>query len=189
MNLSYPPSPPMKGARFEYLPAVFPADELTRLAVSEEFDIVWKHWSREKAKGLIECVMAQFGTNYVALSIFDEDSEIFKAENGINQSRIARSTSIAAHCIFSQDVMVVLDTRKVNLTHRYAELLADGDRTGVSRKILWSSGDLTFVSLLGPLLCLHAARYWEFLRYLGRDHELHFRMTNAGNLPISLLFS
>lgn len=58
--------------------------------------------------------MKQFGTRYAAISFFDGQYEIFKAENGYNRRSIPRVTSIAAHAILSTDVFVVLDTTQVS---------------------------------------------------------------------------
>ena len=77
--------------------------------------------------------MKKFGTKFVSLSFFDEDSEVFKAENGYNQATMDRAISFAAHCLLSKDVLVILDTKEVcNPIRVIIEPTADHSRIGDS---------------------------------------------------------
>ncbi|PVH87474.1 hypothetical protein DL98DRAFT_249637 [Cadophora sp. DSE1049] len=111
-NLINPPPPPPLSSSFEYLPSVFPPGEADRMRLSRQYDILWPRWGQEKAGDLIRLAMKKFGTKFVSLSFFDEDSEVFKAENGYNQSSVDRTISFAAHCLLSKDVLVILDTKE-----------------------------------------------------------------------------
>lgn len=110
-NLINPPPPPPLSSSFEYLPSVFPPGEADRMMLSRRYDILWPRWGQEKAADLIRLAMKKFGTKSVSLSFFDEDSEVFKAENGYNQSNVDRTISFAAHCLLSKDVLVILDAK------------------------------------------------------------------------------
>ncbi len=105
--------PPPLGSSFEYLPSVYPPNEQARLSMSNQYDVLWPYWGQDKAGALIRTAMKQFGTKFASLSFFDENNEVFKAENGYNQPHVDRAASIAAHCLLSKDVLVVLDTNKV----------------------------------------------------------------------------
>ncbi|KAK2624460.1 hypothetical protein QTJ16_006410 [Diplocarpon rosae] len=111
-NLSNPPKPPALKDKFEFLPSVYPPNEPQRLGMSDDFDVLWPHWGQDNSAELIRIAMTKFGAKSVSLSFFDEENEVFKAENGYNQSHVARTTSIAAHCLLSKDVLVVLDTKE-----------------------------------------------------------------------------
>lgn len=111
-NVIAPPHPPPQAAGFRYLPAMFPAEEENRRRVSEQYDILWPRWDEEKAGALILAAMKKFDTRYAAISFFDGQSETFKAENGYGRMEIPREISIAAHALFSEDTLVVLDTKQ-----------------------------------------------------------------------------
>ncbi|KAK0119867.1 hypothetical protein ONS95_011297 [Cadophora gregata] len=111
-NLINPPPPPPLSSSFEYLPSVFPPGEAERMRLSRQYDILWPQWGQDKAGDLIRLAMKKFKTRFVSLSFFNEESEVFKAENGFNQSRVDRSISLAAHCLLSKDVLVILDTKE-----------------------------------------------------------------------------
>ncbi|CZS88788.1 uncharacterized protein RCO7_04505 [Rhynchosporium graminicola] len=111
-NMSEPPHPPNFRLGFEYLPSFLPPGESSRIQMSSEYEVLWPEWGQEKAADLIRLAMRRFGTSSVSLSFFDEAYEIFKAEAGYNCSHLNRAESFAAHCLFSKDVLVVLDTEK-----------------------------------------------------------------------------
>ncbi len=83
------------------------------MSMCGQYDIMWPQWCQEKAGALIRAAMKTFGTKFASLSFFDERYELFRAENGYNQPHVDRAVSIAAHCLLSKDVLVVLDTKKV----------------------------------------------------------------------------
>ncbi|KAK6583953.1 hypothetical protein PZA11_003683 [Diplocarpon coronariae] len=111
-NLSNPPKPPAFKDRFDFLPSVYPPNEARRLGMSEDFEILWPHWGQDNSAELIRIAMTKFEAKSVSLSFFDEENEVFRAENGYNQPNVARTHSIAAHCLLSKDVLVVLDTKE-----------------------------------------------------------------------------
>ena len=84
-----------------------------RLSVASSFDVLWPHWSCEHASLLIAAAMKEFDAEFASLSFFDGKYEILRLEMGYNASRIPRSISIAAHALLWEDVLVVLDTKKV----------------------------------------------------------------------------
>ena len=84
------------------------------MSVVSAYDILWPQWDQNRAGALLISAMAKFKTRFAALSFFDEDHEMFKAENGFHSSQINRSISIAAHALLSTDVLVVLDTKMVS---------------------------------------------------------------------------
>jgi hypothetical protein len=112
-SLTNPPSPPQCSCSFKYLPAVYPPNEPERMLLCRRYDILWPQWAQQRVGDLMRELMKEFGTQFAALSVFDDRFEIFKVENGYNRSHIDRDISISAHVLFSSDVMVVLDTKKV----------------------------------------------------------------------------
>lgn len=81
--------------------------------MADKYDALWRHWNQEFANVLIQDTMKIFDTNRVSVSFFDEAREVFYAEGGYDQPRVHRHCSIAAHCLLSQDVLVVLDAQQV----------------------------------------------------------------------------
>ncbi len=75
--------------------------------------MLWPQWAQRKTGDIMRKAMDAFGTRFASLSFFDDKFELVKVENGYNRSQIDRDISIAAHVLFSPDVMVVLDTKKV----------------------------------------------------------------------------
>ncbi|RDL38312.1 uncharacterized protein BP5553_02652 [Venustampulla echinocandica] len=111
-NLMDPPEPVPHKESFQYLPAILPSNEAERLSSSSEFETVWPHWEEQKATVLIQAALQRFGTPYAALSTFDDAHELFKAEYGYSMSRVDRSISLAAHTLYTADVLVILDASK-----------------------------------------------------------------------------
>jgi hypothetical protein len=115
-NMGNPPDPPERSASFQYLHAVYPPNETERMALCSCYDIVWPQWAKENVGKILLAAMTRFGTRFASLSFFDQKYEVLKVENGYNRSHIDRDVSIAAHVLYSSDVMVVLDTKKVCAT-------------------------------------------------------------------------
>jgi len=109
-----PPNPPAYGPNFDYLPAVKPPNEGQRMTLARRYDILWPCWTKEKSGALLRAAMSKFNTSYASFSIFDESCELFKAENGFNQPEINREMSIAAHMLYTNDILVLLDAQAVS---------------------------------------------------------------------------
>ena len=99
-----------------YLPALYPHNEKEIMEETKELDHVWPTWSAEKRKVVEELMftaMRHFDTRFVAMSFFDEEFELVKAENGYNSKFIFRDVSFAAHALLSTEVFAIPDTKKV----------------------------------------------------------------------------
>ena len=86
------------------------------MQAADRYDIIWHNWDPETGKNIGKLVletMKSFGTKSVALSIFDDTLEQIMAEEGLRRNEIDREASIAAHVLFSSEVMVVLDAKQV----------------------------------------------------------------------------
>lgn len=86
------------------------------MALCSRYDILWPQWAEENVGKVLLAAMTRFGTRFASVSIFDQKNEVLKVENGYNRSYIDRDVSIAAHVLYSSDVMVVLDAKKVCVT-------------------------------------------------------------------------
>ncbi|EPQ65939.1 Bgt-4713 [Blumeria graminis f. sp. tritici] len=111
-NIQNPPAPPPLSPTFSHLPAAYPRDEEQRCLCSKKFDLVWRESMQERVGAHVRAALKKFGTRYGSMSFFDEEYELFIAENGYNVSRIQRSNSIAAHALYSTEVLSVIDTQK-----------------------------------------------------------------------------
>ena len=99
-----------------YFPSFYPPWEKIIKSRTQEYEIVWPQWSGDRRKPIEELMMSatkSFGTQFVALSFFNEEYEVLKAENGYNVKYIQRDISFAAHALLSTDVFIILDTKKV----------------------------------------------------------------------------
>lgn len=89
-------------------------DEDHRLALSQEFDCLWSSsWDRSTVNLLCSAATKRYNTAYASFSIFDKSYEIFKYESGFNVSKNDRSVSIAAHALYTPDIMAIHDTHEV----------------------------------------------------------------------------
>ncbi|KAH8591974.1 hypothetical protein B0O99DRAFT_597596 [Bisporella sp. PMI_857] len=78
-----------------YFPAFFPPWEQSVVSYTQELESLWPHWSskfRKPIEDLMIDASQTFGTPFVALSFFDGEFEILKAENGYNVKYIERDT-------------------------------------------------------------------------------------------------
>jgi hypothetical protein len=96
-----------------YLPAILSDDEYERMRKSSIFDILWAKWDTATAEHQIRKAMGNYKVDNAALSFFDGDYEIVRAENGYDLRRIDRLMSLAAHALYTGEVIWVLDTKKV----------------------------------------------------------------------------
>ena len=96
---------------------MLPPNEAERVALSTHYEIVWPIWTREKSGALLRAAMSKFETQYASFSIFDSKRELFRAENGYNQPEISREMSIAAHALYTHEVLVLLDAKNVCSLH------------------------------------------------------------------------
>jgi hypothetical protein len=110
-----------RDSKFDYLLAILSKDEHERLRKSSIFDILWPNWNIVTAERQIRKAMRSYKVGSAALSFFDVDYEIIRAENGYDLMRIDRLMSLAAHALYTGEVIWVLDTKKVGLK-RYLDL-------------------------------------------------------------------
>lgn len=87
------------------------------------FDILWAKWDTETARRQMRKALAVFETGNAALSFFDGDYEIVRAENGYDLMRIDRLMSLAAHALYTGEVIWVLDTNKVSILCYHLSLI------------------------------------------------------------------
>lgn len=113
--MSNPAVSPTPRPTFTFLPAIYPEFEVQRRSVDEALDVAWFSWSQTEAGTIIKTVMNTFSTRYASISFFDQNNEMFKVENGYHRASVPRPISIAAHALLSDDILVVLDTKKVCL--------------------------------------------------------------------------
>ncbi|KAB8292115.1 hypothetical protein EYC80_007860 [Monilinia laxa] len=112
-NISNPPSPPRFRNGFTYLPAVFPHDEEERLKKHRSIDGPWGDELTNKILALMGAAAKHFGMKNASLSVFDEKFEKLRADCGyFIDANIERTTSMAAHVLYSEEVLVVLDTHQ-----------------------------------------------------------------------------
>ena len=89
-------------------------DEEDRISLCKKYDIVWAHGTHtDKLVELVTVAIERFGAEAGCLSFFDEEAELIQIEGLHERSRVDRGESIAAHALYSQEVMVILDTHKV----------------------------------------------------------------------------
>ncbi|KAF7914246.1 uncharacterized protein EAF01_000652 [Botrytis porri] len=111
-NISKPPAPPPRNAKFDFLPAIYPHDEEMRIAKHYVINVPWTPELGGKTIALMEAAAKRFRLNNASVSIFDERHEILKVEVGYNLMMLERTTSISAHALYSEDVFVILDTHQ-----------------------------------------------------------------------------
>ncbi|QSZ32712.1 hypothetical protein DSL72_002291 [Monilinia vaccinii-corymbosi] len=112
-KISNPPSPPRRHVGFAYLPAVYPRDEEARLQKHHSIDGPWSNELAGKILALMGAAAKQFRTKNASLSVFDERFEKLRADCGyFIDANIKRTTSMAAHVLYSEEVLVVLDTHQ-----------------------------------------------------------------------------
>jgi hypothetical protein len=116
-NLSIPPPPAFPVGRnsgFEYLSAVHTLDEEERISFCAKYQIVWAPGSHMDVLGdLVTAAMKKFGVEAGCLSFFDKEQELVQIEGLHRRPRINREDSIAAHVLYSQEVMIVPDAQMV----------------------------------------------------------------------------
>ncbi|RKF56834.1 putative gaf domain-containing protein [Golovinomyces cichoracearum] len=111
-NVNNPPEHPRLSLTFTHLPAVYPEDEEKRILSSREFESVSQEWIKRRAQLHLNSAMKRFGTRYGAVSFFDDDYEIFQAENGYNVTNVQRSSSIAAHTLYTTETLSIVDAEQ-----------------------------------------------------------------------------
>ncbi|RAL66374.1 hypothetical protein DID88_006067 [Monilinia fructigena] len=108
-----PPSPPRFRNGFTYLPAVSPCDEEARLRKHRSIDGPWGKELASKILALMGAAAKHFKMKNASLSVFDEKFEKLRADCGyFIDANIERTTSMAAHVLYSEEVLVVLDTHQ-----------------------------------------------------------------------------
>jgi hypothetical protein len=87
------------------------------LSLCAKYDIIWRQQAEfDKVGSFLKDAINRFDARYGSLSFFDDRYEDIKIENGYGRSRIDRHISIAAHVLYSSDVLVILDTKQVCVT-------------------------------------------------------------------------
>ena len=121
-----PPPPPRRGDGFVFLNAVYPPDEAARLEYCAKYESIWDNDEEfDKVGQQVAKALKHFEVTKGSLSFFDKFYERIQIEKGYNSDVIPRHSSIAAHALYSTDVMVVLDTQKVCAPLSLEVLLAD----------------------------------------------------------------
>ncbi|KAI6248678.1 hypothetical protein HI914_02266 [Erysiphe necator] len=110
-NIQNPPEPPPLGSTFTHLPAVYPDNEEMRSTASKIHEHLWKELAYDRAKIYLREAKKKFGARFGAISFFDDEYEVCKAEKGYSVKHIQRSNSIAAHALYSTEVLTILDTK------------------------------------------------------------------------------
>jgi hypothetical protein len=101
------------------------------MSVSAKYNTVLTQISASKRLGLLlKRCLQQFRVRYGSLSFFDNNYENFKLESGYHDKRINRELSIAAHALYSSEVLVIPDTHLVCATTSSYDYIADTVRTG-----------------------------------------------------------
>ncbi|CAD6451642.1 676d3e83-757c-465f-95cb-42456426a20e [Sclerotinia trifoliorum] len=111
-NISKPPAPPPRSMHFEYLPAMYPHDEESRIAKHYSIDAPWTPELGGKIIALMGAAAKRFRLSCASVSAFDEWHEILRVEVGYNLMKLDRTTSISAHALYSEEVLVILDTHQ-----------------------------------------------------------------------------
>lgn len=113
---------------------MLPTNELARFNSAKEFDIVWPTWheNKEPTERIMREAMKTFNVANIALSFFDDKSEIFKAASWYKEDRMPRNASLAGHALLSCDIFVVLDAAKVNTSIFFRIFPINDSRTGDS---------------------------------------------------------
>ena len=84
------------------------------MLVSSRHNTFWTQQPASERMGkLLKRCLEQFGVRYGSLSFFDNNYENFKMESGYGDKRINREISIAAHALYSSDVIVIPDAQLV----------------------------------------------------------------------------
>ena len=113
-NLSKPPTPTVWPDSFDYLPAVPTSAEEERISKCRKYDVVWTPGTHtDKLVELVSTAAKRINAEAGCLSFFDEEEELVQIEGLLRRPRVERKESIAAHALYSQEVMVILDTHKV----------------------------------------------------------------------------
>ncbi|EDN92023.1 predicted protein [Sclerotinia sclerotiorum 1980 UF-70] len=80
-NISKPPAPPPRSVHFEYLPAVYPHDEESRITKHYSIDAPWTPELGGKTIALMGAAAKRFRLSCAAVSAFDEWHEILRVED------------------------------------------------------------------------------------------------------------
>jgi hypothetical protein len=116
-NINNLPVPPPFRSGFEYLPAPRPSTEDRRLEVCKNVLSFGPKWNKERIHTLILSAKSHFNAKHASLSFFNPDYELFFAETGYKSDALHRQVSIGSHALLTQDVLVLLDARKVCWNH------------------------------------------------------------------------
>jgi hypothetical protein len=162
-------------------------NEAQRMALCGHYDLLWPIWSNEKVVGLLRAAMSQFNTSFASFSIFNEKNEVFKAEKGYDQPELDRKISIAAHVLYTNEVLVLLDTQKVCLLHRLGLISNFLARTGDFKEIPLSLVAPVFDSSQVHHFYLQRVSSWVSLQCGQRSRVSYSVLMSAVNLPSSVL--
>lgn len=100
-----------------YLPAVYPKLEPTRLGVYRMVATTWSAVDILISQNLVEDAAKRFGVGFAAVSFFDEDVEVRMAEvapsSKEKEGKLGRHFSLPAHALFSTETFVILNALEV----------------------------------------------------------------------------
>jgi hypothetical protein len=102
------------------------------MSVSARYSaVLTQQFASVRLGSLLKRCLQQFGVRYGSLSFFDNNYENFKMESGYCGKRINREISIAAHVLYSSDVLVIPDTHLVCATTSSYNSIADSSGLAV----------------------------------------------------------
>lgn len=97
----------------KYLPALYTEREGERIRSCCRFDKLWPHFKPKVIQGTLDLILERLGHEYLCFSIFDFALETPLIDTMYGNVAVPRHDSLAAHALYSQDVLVVHDTHKV----------------------------------------------------------------------------
>ncbi|KAI9847208.1 MAG: hypothetical protein M1837_003072 [Sclerophora amabilis] len=112
-NVSNPPVPPHLG-EFQFLRAPIPPNEEGRTKFAKQIGTLYSGPAISRADQLVILARRMLLTRHASLSFIHGVEEVLKVQYGYQrgQETIARSDSLAAHCVFSTEPLIILDTHK-----------------------------------------------------------------------------
>ncbi|KAG9238280.1 hypothetical protein BJ875DRAFT_63475 [Amylocarpus encephaloides] len=114
LNVTNPPPVCWFPSDFTYLEAKPTGNEAVRTAAGNALD---KGWFRLDCTGLastLRQMCEEFDVKFGAISFFNKDYEILRAENGYMARLISRSASLAAHALYSDQTLIIPNTLDVS---------------------------------------------------------------------------
>ncbi|KAI9759157.1 MAG: hypothetical protein M4579_002530 [Chaenotheca gracillima] len=111
LSVSNPPVPPPLGD-FVYFRAPIPPNEQGRTEFFKQIDGLLTTDAIARLDQLVDIGCRMLLTRQASLSFVHDVEEVLLVERGYNRRTIPRSESLAAHCVFSTEPMILLDAQK-----------------------------------------------------------------------------